>query len=98
MEAPIRVVAHIIARSGKEDEVKSILSSVVQPTHQEPGCLHYELLQNNDDAAEFMLIEEWETQVALERHQTAAHMKMAESKAERLIAASPDVRFYQTIA
>ncbi|MDY6898318.1 MAG: putative quinol monooxygenase [Cyanobacteriota bacterium] len=99
MEDPIRVVATITAQSGKENQVKSVLSNLVHPTHQEPGCLHYELLQNKDDSSQFVMVEEWETQNALDKHATAPHTKAAESKMETLIATSPpDVRFYRTIA
>lgn len=99
MKEPIRVVAQITVRHGKEDEVKSVLSSLVKPTHQESGCLHYELLQNNDDPAEFVLLEEWETQAALDGHTAASHTKTAEARMESLIKKSPpDVRFYRTVA
>ncbi len=98
MKEPIRVVARIIAKAGKENEVKSVLSGIVKPTHQESGCLHYELLQNHSDSAEFVLVEEWESQTALDNHSSASHTKTAEAKMESLIETPPDVRFYRTIA
>ncbi len=99
MKEPIRVVARIIAKPRKQDEVKSVLSGIVKPTQQESGCLHYELLQNHRDSAEFVLIEEWESQTALDNHSSASHTKTAEAKMESLIEKTPpDVRFYRTIA
>lgn len=94
----IRVVAHITARSGKEAEVKSTLRGLVEPTRQEPGCIHYQLLQNLNKLAEFTLLEEWESQTALDGHTAAAHTKAAEALVERLIEKSPpDVRFYRSL-
>ncbi len=98
MEDPIRVIARIIARPGKEDEVKSVLSGVVKPTHQESGCLHYELIQNHNKSGEFVLLEEWQSQAALDTHSNTPHLKAAEAKMESLIETLPDVRFYRTIA
>lgn len=56
MVQTIRVVAHITARPGKEVEVQSILSGMISPTRQEPGCIHYELLDNLNNPAEFTLL------------------------------------------
>ena len=99
MEAPIRVVARITVKPGKEDQVKSALSSLVEPTRQESGCLHYELLQNSSDSAEFVLLEEWETQAALDSHSAASHTKTVEAAVENFLKqVPPDVRLYQTIA
>lgn len=98
MVQTIRVVAHITARSGKEASVKSTLSGLVEPTRQEPGCIRYELLQNLNNLAEFTLLEEWESQTALDGHTAAADTKAAETKMESLIEKSPpDVRFYRSL-
>lgn len=98
MVQTIQVVAHITALSGKEAEVESTLSGLVEPTRQEPGCIHYELLQNLNNPTEFTLLEEWESQNALDGHTAAAHTKAAEAKMESLIKKSPpDVRFYRSL-
>lgn len=99
MKDPIRIIARIIAKSGTEDEVKSVLSSLVEPTHQESGCLHYELLQNFQDPSEFVLIEEWESQAALDSHTAASHTQKAEAEVEDFLKQiPPDVQMYRTIA
>ena len=98
MRKPVRVVAHITAHAGKEAEVQSILSGMIEPTHQEFGCIHYQLLHNLHNPAEFTLLEEWETQAALDAHSAAPHTKAAEAKMDSLIAQSPpDVRFYYIV-
>jgi len=95
----VRVVAHITARAGKEADVQATLSGMLEPTRQEFGCIHYELLQNLNHPAEFTLLEEWETQATLDAHSAAPHTKAAEAKMDSLIGQSPpDVRFYRTVA
>jgi quinol monooxygenase YgiN len=86
----VRVIANIVARRGKEAEVQSILSGMLAPTHQEPGCIQYELLHNLNNPAEFTLLEEWETQAALDEHSAASHhTKSAEAKMDSMIEHSP---------
>lgn len=95
----IRVVAHITALPGKAEEVKVILSGLIEPTRQEAGCIQYELLENPTDPTDFVLLEEWETQAALDAHSAAANVKAAEAKMDSLIAPNPpDVRFYRLLA
>ena len=99
MENLIKVIARITAKPGTEDRVKSVISSLVEPTRQEAGCLHYELLQNSQDPSEFVLIEEWEDRAALDSHTAASHTKKAEAEVEDFLKqVPPDVRLYRTVA
>ncbi len=90
----LRVVARVQARPNKVNELLSVLSSLVEPTRKEPGCLSYELLQNNEDPADFTLIEEWQSNTALESHFGTKHFKDALVKLPNLVAAEPDIRRY----
>lgn len=99
MKQPIRVIARIAVKPGTEERVRSIFESLIEPTRQESGCLQYELLLNVLNPAEFVLLEEWESQSALDSHTIAPHTKAAEAQvAEWLERVPPDVRIYQTIA
>ena len=95
----IRVIAHITALPGKDEEVKSILGGLVEPTRKEAGCIQYDFLQNSTEPTDFVLLEEWETKAALDDHSAAVHTKSAEAKVDSLIAKTPpDVRLYQVVA
>ena len=48
-ENSIRIVARVIAKPESVDQVRSILSDLVEPTRNESGCISYELLQNRTD-------------------------------------------------
>jgi quinol monooxygenase YgiN len=93
----LRVVARVKARPGKVNELLSVLSSLVEPTCKESGCLKYELLQNNEDPTDFTLIEEWQNNTALESHFATKHFKDALSKLPNLVAAEPDIRRYHAV-
>ena len=93
----LRVIARVKARADKVDELRSVLSSLVEPTQKEPGCLSYNLLQNNEDPTDFTLVEEWESNTALESHIAAKHFKDAQVKLAGLVAAKTDIRLYHLV-
>ena len=94
----LRVVARITARPDTVEQVRTILLGLVAPTRAEEGCVTYELLQNRSDPADFTFVEEWASDVALERHHTTAHIRAAFPKLEALVAAAPDIRTYSLLA
>lgn len=96
-EDTLRVIARVRARPGKANELLSVLSSLVEPTRKEPGCLSYKLLQNNEDPTDLTLIEEWQSNTALESHFATKHFKDALTKLPNLVAAEPDIRRYHLV-
>ncbi len=96
-ENTLRVVARIVANPGDADEVRSILAGLLGPTRAEPGCISYELLQNNADPTDFTFVEEWEGDAALDAHLSTPHIQDAMSRLPPLLAAKPDIRRYSVV-
>ena len=94
----LRVIARIKARPGKVDELLSVLSSLVEPTRKEPGCIGYRLLQENEDPTVFVFVEEWQNSSALESHFATKHFKEALVKLPNLVAAEPDIKRYHLVS
>ncbi len=65
-EGTLRVVAHMYAKPGKEEELRSLLLGLIAPTRKEPGCIKYELHGNQENPSEFAFIEEWTDGSALD--------------------------------
>jgi quinol monooxygenase YgiN len=97
-EDTLRVIARVKARPGKADELLSVLSSLVELTRKEPGCISYRLLQNNQDPADFAFVEEWQSSTALESHFATKHFKDALVKLPNLVAAEPDIQRYHLVS
>ena len=93
----IRVVARFAAKPDRVQDVKRILSELVDPTRAEDGCITYELLQNTQDPTDFTFVEEWTSQAALDKHLTTEHIKRSRSQTEGLLDSGPDVRVYQLV-
>jgi|ERR1700730_17148040 len=94
----LRVVATIRAQPDKAEELKSILLGLVEPTRSEAGCISYQLFQNNSDASDFVFVEEWTSDAALDQHMTAPHVQDAITRGQSLFAKAPDIRRYSVIA
>ncbi len=64
----ISVIAQIRAKSGHEDEVRSLLAKLVQPSQKEAGCLTYHVLEDKHYPGSFFTHEEWESEDSLDEH------------------------------
>jgi len=90
----LRVIARIKALPNKVGELLSVLTSMIEPTRKEPGCLSYVLLQNNEDPTDFIFVEEWQSNTALESHFATKHFKDSLTKLPDLLAAEPEIKRY----
>lgn len=93
----LRVVAHLTAKPDRVDQVRELLSSLIDPTRAESGCIAYELMQNNDDPTDFTFVEEWSGDASLDEHLQTEHIKLVVSRADELLASPPDIRRYTLI-
>lgn len=53
------------------DEIRDLLRQQAQLSRQEPGCLRFEIYESESESNTFILIEQWESQDALDVHRTA---------------------------
>lgn len=70
----LTIVAHIHANPGRIELVKAELEKLVPITRAEPGCIQYDLHQNNDDSAHFIFYENWESRESWQLHMNAPHL------------------------
>lgn len=94
----VRVLAKITAQPDKIEALKSVLADLVAPSRAERGCISYGAYQDSGDPAEFVTVEEWEDDAAVDAHMTTAHVQAAFAKAGALLAKPPDIRRYSKIA
>ena len=94
----LTVVAEISAKPGREDELKQLLLSVIEPTRAEAECIQYDLHLSTDDPAKFVFYENWKDAAALQKHLASRHMQEFFAKASELFAVPPRVVTYTRIA
>jgi quinol monooxygenase YgiN len=97
MPATVHVIERFMAKPGKEDELKAVLTGLVAPSRREIACYQYDLLRNPADPREFCFIERWEDNDAFEQHHATAHVKAALAQVQPLVETPPDIRRYQIL-
>ncbi len=96
-DARIKVVAHVRAQAGKEEDLKKVMLSLIEPTRKEAGCIRYELYQNKEDTADLTFVEDWESDAALDAHMKTPHFQTAVGQIPLLAAGAPDIRRYRLV-
>jgi len=90
----VTVVAYLKPRSGKEEETRELLFSLIEPTLVEPGCIQYALYRSNDDPSVFMFFEIWRSKEDLDKHLTMPHLKPLYERKSDLLSEDIDVKLY----
>jgi len=71
---PLTIVARIEAEPDRVDLVKAELVKLIAPTLAEPGCIQYDLHQDNDNPAVFLFFENWESRELWQQHMASDHI------------------------
>lgn len=93
----VRVVAILEAQPDKVEELRSLLIGLLEPTREEPDCVSYELLHNRAKPTEFVFVEEWANETALNQHFGTDHIREALKTLPTLLAEALDVRRYDLV-
>lgn len=69
----VSVVASFRPHPGREDDLRALLSWMVERTRAEPGCERYDLYEERDGDGDLHLFERYRDQEALEAHRATEH-------------------------
>ena len=95
--ATVHVFARFVAKPGKEEALKTVLTALVATTRREVDFYQYDLLVNPADPHEFCFVERWGSDASLDQHGATAHVKSAIAQVEGLLEVPPDIRRYRII-
>jgi quinol monooxygenase YgiN len=88
----VRVVATFTVKPDKVEGVGRIaLEALVRPSRKDPGCLRYDLCQDLSEPTRFAMIEEWESEAALEAHLAQPWLNKAIEQLGPMLAGRPVV-------
>lgn len=82
----LTVLARFKAKADKIDAAKAALSALLEPTHQEAGCINYDLHQDHQDPSHFFLYENWQDKSLLDAHLQSPHLQAFLAQQEELFA------------
>lgn len=93
----IVAVGRVQTDPDKRAELVRIGQAVAAASRSEPGCISYRIYEDTEREHEFVFVEEWEDEEALQRHFATSHVAEFMGAISATIVAPPDVRFH-TIA
>lgn len=94
----VKVIATLRARPDTIEQTRQALTSLVEPSREERGCVAYQLVQSNEDPTEFVTVEQFVDDAAVDAHMGTAHVQAALAAAGDLLGAAPQIRRYSLLA
>ena len=86
MVPTLTVVAEILAKPGKEEQVRIALMKLIEPTRNETGCVQYDLHESLNQPGRFLFFENWNSDTALSEHLQTPHIREAAAALEPIMA------------
>ena len=80
MSSKISCLVFIEVKEGRAQEQIDLYKQIRPMVLAEPGCIEYQLKRVNGSSTKFVLVEQWESRKALEKHDATRHMLDADSK------------------
>jgi quinol monooxygenase YgiN len=76
-EAPLVVIAELVAKAGQEKALRDLLVPFAEQSRKEPGCMRYELLEVQSEPGRFLTVETWASKASLDAHMSTPAIKAA---------------------
>jgi quinol monooxygenase YgiN len=90
----IVVVGRVRTDAEKRDGLIRIGQAVAAASRGEVGCINYRVYEDTEDENEFVFVEEWEDEAALQRHFATPHIGTFMREIPATLVAPPDVKFH----
>lgn len=94
---PFTIQGVMEAKSGKEKELEQILTSLIEPSRNEPGCLEYNLHRSTTNPKLFMFYENWIDEAAFKRHITSQHIQEWVSIRDEFLVGENEITFWEML-
>ena len=93
----ITIVAKKTIKEGKIEEYRMAVEELIHASRAESGCISYDLYQDCNHPAIWTLIEEWEDDDAIQRHNNTEHFTTIVPKLAEFQVAATEVNVYKRI-
>lgn len=91
----IVVVGRVSTDHDKRDALIEAARKVASASRDEAGCIGYRVYEDTESANDFVFVEEWESDEALQQHFRTSHIAEFMQAIRGTIVAAPDVKFHQ---
>ena len=80
------VIAEIVSKKDKADDLRALLVPFAETSAKEPGCLVYTLMEVIGEPGRFLTFERWKDKAALDGHMVTPDIKAIVPKLEPVLA------------
>lgn len=94
----IVLAAVIQAKPGKEEELKTLLTSLFPKVKQEEGVMHYALHSAQSVPGKFFFYEKYKDKHAFDYHMNTSYLQEVFKQFDSLLVGEPLVELYEPIA
>jgi quinol monooxygenase YgiN len=91
----IVVVGRLSTDDAKRAELVEVAHRVASASRQEAGCIAYRIYEDTEQPNDFVFVEEWEGEDALQQHFRTAHIAELMQAIPATIVTAPNVKFHQ---
>jgi quinol monooxygenase YgiN len=91
----IVVVGRVSTDDAKRAELLEVAHKVAFASRQEAGCIDYRIYEDAEQPNDFVFVEEWEDEEALQSHFRTGHIAEFMGAIRATIVTAPDVKFHQ---
>jgi len=94
----IGVTAKIPVQDGKQAEFEQVFKDLMAKVHaSEPGCTMYQLYKMKGSETEYVVMETYTSQDALDAHGKADYFKAAQPSLGACLAGAPAIEIYEIV-
>jgi quinol monooxygenase YgiN len=90
----IVVIGRVRTDAKRRDRLIDLGRRVAQASREEAGCTSYRLYEDSEHPNEFVFIEVWESEEALQRHFATGHIAQFMQAVPETLVQAPDVQFH----
>ncbi len=92
------VIAQMKAKPAQEAAVRKELSSLVEPSRKDAGCLNYDLHESSENPALFMFHENWTSKAHLDAHLAKPELQAVLARVGPMLAEPPRITLWNRLA
>jgi quinol monooxygenase YgiN len=97
-QIPVSHMAFVRARAGRSMELGARLSSLIEPTRQAPGCLHFALQHSLCDPELWLVSGFWSNQQAMNAYFSTSTMDIFAELVQELVVDSLDFHTFSDVS
>lgn len=86
LEGEVQLVAYLVAKPGKKQELIDAISAIVPAVREEPGCIAYTPHVSREHPDTVVMYEVWADQAALDAHAAGANFSGLAARFGKLLA------------